>query len=87
MPNRSHYEFCRDNIGNAVEIEDHEGQRYHGVINCVDNRNVYLDPLPEMDSESPTGHSNYLFAPFAPFYRPFFPFGGIGFIRPFPFFW
>lgn len=48
MPNRSHYEFCRDHFGEAIEIEDHDGQRYCGIIKAVDNRGVYLDPLKEM---------------------------------------
>ncbi|HET7580088.1 MAG TPA: hypothetical protein VFK33_12480 [Bacillales bacterium] len=87
MPNRSHYEYCRDNIGEAIEIEDHDGNRYHGVIKSVDNRNVYLDPIPEMDLESSTGQGSYWFFPFSPCFCPFFPFAGIGFIRPFPFFW
>ncbi|TCP19702.1 hypothetical protein EV207_1608 [Scopulibacillus darangshiensis] len=85
MPKKSHYEFCRDNIGNAIEIEDHDGQRYYGIIRSVDDENVYLDPPQEMDWGSSTGHGSYLFG--YPFFRPFFPFRGIGFARPFPFFW
>ncbi|QQZ08338.1 hypothetical protein [Heyndrickxia vini] len=42
----SHYHTCQRNIGKPVEIRTHDGRVHRGIIRRVDNRMVYLDPLP-----------------------------------------
>lgn len=88
MLKREHYELCRDNVGKAVEIQSHDGQRYHGIIERVDDDNVYLKPIPErqFDGSDRFGGNSFLFAPFPFFFRPFFPFARIYALTFLPFF-
>ncbi|WP_449354610.1 hypothetical protein ACUL41_16855 [Virgibacillus natechei] len=39
------YGVCQQYKGRAVEIKTHDGRAHRGVINHVDNRCVYLQPL------------------------------------------
>lgn len=43
----SYYDMCRRGVGKAVEIRTHDGRIHRGIIHRVDNRMVYLRPLPQ----------------------------------------
>ncbi|MBL5766952.1 hypothetical protein MXL46_10260 [Heyndrickxia sporothermodurans] len=43
----SHYHICSRNIGKPVEIRTRDGRVHRGIIHRVDNRMVYLRPLPQ----------------------------------------
>lgn len=88
MPGQDHYQMCRNGIGRAVEIHTKDGDRFHGIIEKVDEEKVYLSPIPD----HPTGGSNrygstFAFGPFFPpfIFTPFVPFANIFFLRFFPF--
>lgn len=87
MPGKDYYQMCRDGIGRAVEIQDHDGKRHRGVIERVDRRGVYLKPLSQAGPEEDDRYGNsYLWG--APFFAPFFfPFASIYALTFLPFFW
>lgn len=43
----SYYHMCRRGIGKPVEIRTRDGKIHRGVIHRVNNRMVYLRPLPQ----------------------------------------
>jgi hypothetical protein len=42
----NYYNQCRGNIGKPVEIRTVDGRMHRGIIHRVDNRRVYLRPMP-----------------------------------------
>ncbi|MGE8205098.1 hypothetical protein ACQKP0_11080 [Heyndrickxia sp. NPDC080065] len=42
----AYYDMCRRGVGKGVEIRTHDGKVHRGIIHRVDNRMVYLQPLP-----------------------------------------
>ncbi|MBY7142024.1 hypothetical protein KFZ56_02750 [Virgibacillus sp. NKC19-3] len=80
------YGLCQKHKGKAVEIKTHDGETHRGVINHVDNRCVYLQPLGRTRNLGGFGYGFY-----GPgYYRPGFGYGlalgAIGTLALLPFF-
>lgn len=57
----SYYHQCQRGVGRAVEIRTKDGRTHRGVIHRVDNRMVYLRPLPERNYGGGYGYPYYGF--------------------------
>jgi hypothetical protein len=65
----NHKSFCKQNIGNLVEIQDKTGKIHYGKIEKLDDKSVYIK---ELQKKGLGGHGYGFFNPFCnAFFNPF----------------